>query len=565
MPTLNEVTGYCWFLVKAFSVARKATDIVRFCVVLLTLFLFSCVAQAALVAALPIFPGAVGFGTRTPAGSGRFPGPEKTRVFKVTHLRANGVGSLQDCIYAKGPRTCVFEVSGTIDLTGDKSYGGSEFINLTHPFITIAGQTAPSPGITVRGKTLRIEAHDVFIQHLRFRLGDSKEVSNPPDVRDTILIAGNNDRAHRTPHNIVIDHCSVSWGIDEVVSIKDSSHNITLTNNIISEGLDRSLHPKGRHSKGLMAVGNKLSIYRNLIANVQDRAPLDISPTVEYINNLSHNAKYTTLWPLSRSSFYSKQSLVRQATFVSNVRSKGANTADRGNSVFGKVNSAVSTDAQIFVRDNYCEIGDRSLSTCGLLKQGRAINTASLKLPSSLDVWPAHKVMQNIILNVGARPLDRDSVDMRILQEVATNTGDVPDCVSGNPIYYPEGPILESSPNQITIELGYCYAGRFDGYDIDISAGAGKAQSTTVLKHSCDKSGANLLTVSDAWSSKLDESSVYRIKNACNKHAGGWPMLEENRRSLSLPDNYNELQPSGYTRLEEYLHKFNFDVEASIE
>jgi len=514
---------------------------------------------------VPIIPGAVGFGTLTAAGSGRHPGQSETTVFKVTHLNPSGVGSLQECIYAKGPRTCVFEVSGTIDLTGDKSYGGDDYLNLKNSFITIAGQTAPSPGITVKGKTLRIEAHDVLIQHLRFRLGDSLQVSNRPQVRDTILISGNNDYAHRTPHNIVIDHCSVSWGIDEVISIRDSSHSITLTNNIISEGLDRSIHPKGRHSKGLMAVGNRLSIYRNLIANIQDRAPLDISPTVEYVNNLSHNAKYTTLWPLSRSSFYSQQGLNRKAAMVANVRIRGSNTADRGKNIWGKADSDLSLKSKIYVEDNHCSTEDRSLIRCDLLKDGHVFNNTELALPSGLAIWPAHRVTHNIVLNVGARPLDRDAVDTRLLQEVATNTGAAPDCVSAEPIYYPSGRVAYSTSNRIIVDLGHCYAGRFDDHEVEIHAGAGQGQVRTVAQHTCSASGKNSLLVNRDWSAKLNSSSRFRIKNSCTNNAGGWPQLEENRRPLTLPSNYNQLRPSGYTRLEEYLHGFIDDVEASID
>lgn len=521
--------------------------------------------HAELSSSIPIIPGLTGFGSDTTAGSGRHPGQSDTTVYKVTHLQPSGIGSLQECIYAKGPRTCVFEVSGTIDLTGDTSYDGSNFINLKNPFITIAGQTAPSPGVTVRGKTLRIEAHDVLLQHLRFRLGDSLEVANLPDVRDTILISGNNNRVHRTPHNIVIDHCSFSWGIDEVVSIKDSSHSITLTNSIISEGLDRSLHPKGRHSKGLMAVGDKLSIYRNLISNVRDRAPLDVSPNAEYVNNLSHNTKYATFWPLSRSPFYSQRAAKRETKIVANVRSRGENNADRGEDVWGKVNPKLSYDAQVFVADNHCVDDDQLLARCDLHKNGEVFNSAKLTLSDNLLVWPADQVSKNILLNVGARPIDRDSVDMRLVREVQTNSGVIPDCVSANPIYYPTGRVADADTDKVILDLGYCYADRFKNQEIEIYAGAGQGQVRTVTKHICTVTDQNYLLVNRHWSSELDGTSRYRIKNTCLNNAGGWPQLKENRRSLTLPNNYHQVLPSGYTKLEEYLHSFYRGVEPSAE
>ena len=109
-------------------------------------------------AQLPVFPGAAGFGTNTPAGRGG-------TVYKVTNLNASGAGSLNACTDASGPRVCIFEISGTISLTSD--------INVTNPYLTIAGQTAPSPGITLRGAALRISASDVLVQHIRLRAGDA--------------------------------------------------------------------------------------------------------------------------------------------------------------------------------------------------------------------------------------------------------------------------------------------------------------------------------------------------------------------------------------------------------
>lgn len=501
----------------------------------------------------------------TTAGSGRHQSVAETTVFKVTNLNASGVGSLQECVYAKGPRTCVFEVSGTIDLTGDRSYGGSEFINLKNPYITIAGQTAPSPGVTVKGKTLRIEAHDVLIQHVRFRVGDSPQVAIRPEVRDTVLIAGKNGDEKRTPHNIVIDHCSFSWGIDEVFSIKDSSHSITLSNSIISEGLDRSLHPKGRHSKGLMAVGDRQSFHRNLIANVQDRAPLDISPNSQHINNLNHNTKYATFGELSRSKFYADAGRHRKTSVTANVRSRGSNTADRGEDIWGKASPELHQDSRFFLKDNFCVDDDQTLKPCNVENGERVrVNTPLVKHPE-LPVWPVSRVQDRVLKNVGARPVDRDAVDQRIINEVSSNTGRVPDCVSAEPIYYPVGNVANHEVKNILLDLGHCYAGRFNDQVIEIFEGTGQGQTRTVTQHLCNDANKNELIVDRAWTTKLDATSRYRIRNSCANNAGGWPVLKENNRALIIPDNSNQLAKSGYTRLEEYLHEFYKQVEAKID
>jgi len=122
---------------------------------------------------LPIIPGAAGFGMKTPAGSGRHLDVPKTRVIKVTNLNPSGQGSLRAALEAEGPRVVVFEVSGNIDFT---PIGG---LSIKHPYITVAGQTAPSPGITLKGCELNVRASDVLLQHIRVRVGDLLDPNRP--------------------------------------------------------------------------------------------------------------------------------------------------------------------------------------------------------------------------------------------------------------------------------------------------------------------------------------------------------------------------------------------------
>src|SRR4029453_15317451 len=139
--------------------------------------------------ALPVVPGAAGYGIDTPAGRGG-------TVYKVTNLNASGSGSLKACVDASGPRVCVFEVSGTIRITSDMMIRKNP--------LTIAGQTAPSPGIMIRGASLRIQASDILIQHVRIRVGDDANGPDPGN-RDALKIEGTDVKPVR---NIVIDHCS---------------------------------------------------------------------------------------------------------------------------------------------------------------------------------------------------------------------------------------------------------------------------------------------------------------------------------------------------------------------
>src|SRR6187399_1751675 len=154
---------------------------------------------AASVQALPVIPGAAGFGMDTNAGRGG-------TVYKVTNLGADGAGSLKACIDATVPRTCVFEVSGAIHITSD--------LTIRNGQLRIAGQTAPSPGIMIRGAAIKIFGSDVLIQHIRVRTGDDPNGPNP-DNRDSLKIEGS---SKKPVHNVVIDHCSFSWSIDEIAS-----------------------------------------------------------------------------------------------------------------------------------------------------------------------------------------------------------------------------------------------------------------------------------------------------------------------------------------------------------
>src|SRR5688572_23514574 len=179
---------------------------------------------AARAYAVPVIPGAAGYGMSTPAGRGG-------AVYRVTNLKTDGAGSLKACIDATGPRTCIFEISGTITLTSE--------VTIRNGKLTIAGQTAPSPGIMIRGAGFKIHTSDVLMQHLRFRVGDDPNGPDPGN-RDALKIEGTADVPVT---NVVIDHCSFSWSIDEIASTWGPHDNITFSNNIFAEPLHDSIHP----------------------------------------------------------------------------------------------------------------------------------------------------------------------------------------------------------------------------------------------------------------------------------------------------------------------------------
>ncbi|MCB0064665.1 MAG: hypothetical protein KDE19_21225 [Caldilineaceae bacterium] len=229
--------------------------------------------------ALPAFPGAEGFGADTVGGRGG-------KVIAVTNLNDSGPGSLRAAIAEEGPRIVVFQVGGTIELQSR--------IDIEHPYITIAGQTAPGDGITLKNhpsvihSPLRILTHDVVIRYLRSRPGASEE---PSDVLDALTIADG--------YNIVIDHSSFSWGSDEVFNIWYDVHNVTIQWSIIAEGLHESTHPEGGHSNGMLIGSDgsgEISIHHNLFAHNRRRNPkVNMVGMADVVNNVIYNARYAMM------------------------------------------------------------------------------------------------------------------------------------------------------------------------------------------------------------------------------------------------------------------------------
>ena len=229
--------------------------------------------------AAPVIPGAAGFGIDTPAGRGG-------TVYKVTNLNASGTGSLKACVDGTAARTCVFEVSGTIRLTSD--------LVIRNDKLTIAGQTAPSPGIMLRGAAITIHASDILIQHIRVRTGDDTNGPDPSN-RDSLKIEGSSSKPVK---NIVIDHCSFSWAIDEIASTWGPHDNITFSNNIFAEPLNESIHPKDdgsgmeKHGFGVLLGGasdTSITMVGNLFAHVVERNPLSRATELVFVNNLVYD------------------------------------------------------------------------------------------------------------------------------------------------------------------------------------------------------------------------------------------------------------------------------------
>ena len=201
-------------------------------------------------AAKPLaFPGAEGFGKYATGGRGGM-------VYIVTNLNDSGLGSLRWAVEAKGPRTVIFQVSGNVELKSN--------LNIREGNLTIAGQTAPGEGITIKNHSLIIRnASNIIIRFVRSRMGDTSNLEN-----DAFTIR--RDSKGSTPENIIVDHCSFSWGTDETFSIGNGK-NITVQHCIITEGLNDSVHEKGRHGFGGIVSGQNISVFSNLLCHFNQR------------------------------------------------------------------------------------------------------------------------------------------------------------------------------------------------------------------------------------------------------------------------------------------------------
>ena len=215
---------------------------------------------------LVAFPGAEGFGRFAQGGRGG-------DVYHVQNLKNSGPGSLREGIdTAIGARTIVFDVGGTIFLESG--------LRIDTPYITLAGETAPGDGISLAGDMLAIvNTHDVIVRYIRSRPGDILGGTQHPASRDSFQI-------HEST-NVILDHVSGTWSIDEVFSFAGPG-DLTIQWSIAAEALNESVHPKGNHSAGSLTLDGNVSLHHNLFVSNNRRNPL-VQQATDVVNNVVYN------------------------------------------------------------------------------------------------------------------------------------------------------------------------------------------------------------------------------------------------------------------------------------
>jgi len=359
----------------------------------------------------------------------------------VTTLAADGPGSLKAAIDTPGARTVVFEVGGVIDMNG----GG---FDIRHPHLTIAGQTAPSPGITVVKAETVIRTHDVIIQHLRFRPGEFGRPKKGGGDQDGLATVGG-------AHDVIVDHCSFSWGTDENLSAsgprfagetpddwrRGTSHRITYSHNLIYEGLSNSVHEKGEHSKGSLIHDNTSGVllYGNVYASNRERNALfKGGARGAMVNNLIFNpgrlAVHYNLWPKE---WEGKAWQTGRLSLVGNQLRHGPST-EPDTAFFTQRGSG---HLELYLADNLATDRSNARPVAAVRDAGDGQATRAMlaqpELPPGLRVRPAGKLADELSGIVGARPWDRDALDRQVLADMAAGRGRIIDSERENPLGYP--------------------------------------------------------------------------------------------------------------------------------
>ena len=371
-------------------------------------------------AKIPSFPGAEGGGMFSFGGRGG-------KVITVTNLNDRGPGSFREACETGGARIVVFNVSGIIRLKTP--------IIVRAPYITIAGQTAPGDGVCIAGESFWVNTHDVVVRHMRFRRGETN-VGRRDDA-----FGGN------PVGNIMIDHCSCTWGLDENISfyrhmfspgadykdLKLPTVNVTIQNTISAKALDTY-----NHAFGSTLGGENCSFMRNLWASNAGRNPsIGWNGVFNFVNNVTYNwvhrsvdgGDYTALYNMINNYFKPGPLTPKNTPVGHRILKPESGRSKLGYYVFGRVHASgnIMEGYDAITKDNWAggiQVQEQA-NTDGYTENMKW--NEPFPMPH-LTIMPAKDAYKYVLKNVGATIPSRDIVDERIIEEVET----------GKP-YYVEG------------------------------------------------------------------------------------------------------------------------------
>ncbi|MGV3510327.1 MAG: pectate lyase family protein [Sphingobacteriaceae bacterium] len=359
------------------------------------------------------FPGAEGFGRNASGGRGG-------KVIKVTNLNDSGPGSLRAAIDASGARIIVFDISGTIELKSR--------LLIRNDNVTIAGQTAPGDGICLRNYEVNVDADNVIIRYLRFRMGDTAQ-------QEGDALGG---RFHK---NIIVDHCSMSWSTDECVSFY-ANENFTMQWCLIAESLRNSVHGKGSHGYGGIWGGKNASFHHNLLANHDSRNPrfgeeagkaFALTDLVDVRNNVLYN------WGPGNSAYGGE---AMNINIVNNYYKPGPATTKKERIFSIDKNKIAGTEVydiwgKFYIDGNYVEGSSKATDdnwSYGVFNQFHgSYGTVSEADKAAMRLNTAHTTNDNVtthsaliayerVLDYTGASLKRDAVDTRIILHTRNKT-----------------------------------------------------------------------------------------------------------------------------------------------
>ena len=371
-------------------------------------------------AKIPSFPGAEGGGMFSFGGRGG-------KVITVTNLNDRGPGSFREACETGGARIVVFNVAGIIRLKTP--------IIVRAPYITIAGQTAPGDGVCIAGESFWVNTHDVVVRHMRFRRGETN-VGRRDDA-----FGGN------PVGNIMIDHCSCTWGLDENISfyrhmfspgadykdLKLPTVNVTIQNTISAKALDTY-----NHAFGSTLGGENCSFMRNLWASNAGRNPsIGWNGVFNFVNNVTYNwvhrsvdgGDYTALYNMINNYFKPGPLTPKNTPVGHRILKPESGRSKLGYYVFGRVYASgnIMEGYDAITKDNWAggiQVQEQA-NTDGYTENMKW--NEPFPMPH-LTIMPAKDAYKYVLKNVGATIPSRDIVDERIVEEVET----------GKP-YYVEG------------------------------------------------------------------------------------------------------------------------------